>query len=200
MSVRRHFIIAVIVRLSAVWWQGDGRRTMTIVVLLFLYVRIMIGRFSFFRSSLIIFGSLFVFQIEFHPATHRSPTITHPSPIFIQSPTIRPQTKYCTHTMMLTICSQLPILMMWLVRLHLCTMSVTSFTGVRQDVSRSKSQLQSRWIGIAHLPQYMRNDNCIIHRRIGRFSHSMDGSLQESQSVAADYIVERELRFAGVAR
>jgi hypothetical protein len=50
----------------------------------------------------------------------------------------------------------------------------------------------------------MKPDRCIIHGRIGRFAQSMDGRGSNDQesptSNLAEYIDERKLRFAGVAR
>jgi hypothetical protein len=52
----------------------------------------------------------------------------------------------------------------------------------------------------------MKPDRCIIHGRIGRFAQSMDGrgsNVQESPTsdlAESEYIDERKLRFAGVAR
>ncbi|KAL7427423.1 hypothetical protein ACHAXH_000903 [Discostella pseudostelligera] len=46
----------------------------------------------------------------------------------------------------------------------------------------------------------MRADSRVVHKRNDRLARSLDFSLYESPSDATDHFVERELRFAGVAR
>jgi hypothetical protein len=90
--------------------------------------------------------------------------------------------------------------MMWLL---LCAISATTSCGFRQVLlshNRRSWVDSSPIVDVSQSNGDMRADSRVVHKRNDRLARSLDFSLYESPSDATDHFVERELRFAGVAR